>query len=662
MKKIVLLLLIIQTITVKAENYPADSILPTHSKWELSFQDEFSGNKPDETKWHIYNGPMKRKYMTGRYRGNIKVQDGLLKLITKQVQSNPLKFTAGYIWTKSFKQKYGYFEARIRYGSSTGLNNAFWLVTRKTKKSKTFEIDINEGHYPNEIVTTIHTWNKSGEIKSISSKYYPPKKNLSKNFHIYACEWTPKKINIYFDGKKIFEGKNIKCHSPVPVLLSTAVTLFSGKATEQLDDTSMDIDWVRVYKRIPNAPKISDSKLTIRADKFLSWHAASDDLTLKNKIIYKIYLSEKANNTKLQTGFKLGETNGIIKLDLAQIPTNKKYYINVFAFNEAGDYTPYIANAVHFINNSKNPPKPGKQGKININASSWDKINISWAPANHQSSLKYLVYISDKNNIESADSAFKNGHLSATVTGKSFCSVDGLKSGQKLWINIISIASDGSRNNYQMTSIKMPINTSPPFVQYSFTNPENPGEDDSTNKFNAANHGVKIVRDMERYSSVAEFDGKSAFMTVPALNMNSNSATISVWLKIPKKQINYAGIIFSRRETAGLWFNSSAIGYRWPGGCPFNWHTSFKPPINEWFQLIMVVKPDKTTVYMRKDAKLYYTDYLDASHQKCALNFLEIGRDSHKTKNGVIRYFKGLMDDIKIYSRAMTLEEVKKLK
>ena len=662
MKKIVLLLFIIQTITIKAENYPAGSILPPHSKWKLSFQDEFTANKLDEKKWHIYNGPMKRKYMTGRYRGNIKVQDGLLKLITKKVQSNPLKFTAGYIWTKSFKQKYGYFEARIRYAPSTGLNNAFWLVTRKAKKSETFEIDINEGHYPNEIVTTIHTWNKSGKIKSISSKYYPPKKNLSKNFHIYACEWTPEKINIYFDGKKIFDGKNSRCHLAVPVLLSTAVTLFSGKATEQLDDTSMDIDWVRVYKCIPNAPKISDSKLLVKSDNFLCWDAASDDITNKNRIIYKVYLSPKAHEACPKTGIKLGESIGRSKFDLAQVPRNKKYYINVFAFDEAGNCTPYSERTIHFVNKGKNKPSPGNQGTINIKAPSWNKINLSWAPASHQSKLKYLIYTSNKNNIENIDSVFKNGQLRTTLTNKSSCSIGGFNSGQKIWINIIAIAQDGSRNNYQMSSIKMPLNVSKPFVQYTFTDPEYPGKDDSNNKFNATNHGVKVVRDMERYSSVAEFNGKSTFMTIPALNMNSNTATISVWIKIPNKQKNYTGIIFSRKETAGLWFNAPGLGYRWAGGCPYNWNTPFKAPINKWFQLILVVKPDKAIVYMRKDDKLYSIDYPKASHQKSALNFLEIGRDSHKTKDGIIRYFKGRMDDVKIYNHAMTFDEVKKCK
>ena len=66
-------------------------------------------------------------------------------------------WTAGSIWTRQAFQ-YGYFECRYKYGGAEGLNNSFWLMptTKVPAGQKHFEIDINEGHYPNRLNTNIH--------------------------------------------------------------------------------------------------------------------------------------------------------------------------------------------------------------------------------------------------------------------------------------------------------------------------------------------------------------------------------------------------------------------------------------------------------------------------------------------------------------------------
>ena len=68
-------------------------------------------------------------------------------------------WTSGNIWTKK-KFKYGYFECRYKYAAASATNNSFWLMTQGVdpKVGKRFEIDINEGHFPNEVNTNIHNW------------------------------------------------------------------------------------------------------------------------------------------------------------------------------------------------------------------------------------------------------------------------------------------------------------------------------------------------------------------------------------------------------------------------------------------------------------------------------------------------------------------------
>lgn len=129
------------------------------SDWKLVWQDEFDyPNRKLDQQWESQNGPS-RHILCSRWRENVVVKDGILHLINKKEKRGGQEWTSGSIWTKR-KFKYGYFECRYRYAEATGTNNSFWLMTRGPEPmvGKRFEIDINEGHYPNEINTNIHNW------------------------------------------------------------------------------------------------------------------------------------------------------------------------------------------------------------------------------------------------------------------------------------------------------------------------------------------------------------------------------------------------------------------------------------------------------------------------------------------------------------------------
>jgi beta-glucanase (GH16 family) len=136
------------------------SILPGGAgNWKLSWFDEF--DYPDaqlEQKWISQNGPSWHT-LCSRWRENVVVNDGTLKLINKKESRGGQEWTSGNIWTKT-KFQYGYFECRYKYAAATGTNNSFWIMTTGTNPTvgKKFEIDINEGHYSSEIATNVHNW------------------------------------------------------------------------------------------------------------------------------------------------------------------------------------------------------------------------------------------------------------------------------------------------------------------------------------------------------------------------------------------------------------------------------------------------------------------------------------------------------------------------
>jgi len=222
------------------------SLLPP-GEWKLVFHDEFTGTEEalDQT-WESQNGPSTH-IKCSRWRENAVVSDGVLKLNAKKENRGGQEWTAASLWTKR-KFKYGYFECRYKYAKAKGTNNSFWLMTRDLPDDAPgmFEIDINEGHYPNKVNMNIH--NKSGKHWAKSKHITIDGANLADEFHTYGFEWNKDELIWYFDGKEIRREENTICHREAPVWLSLAIMDWAGPVTDAVDGTSMKVDYVRVFQ------------------------------------------------------------------------------------------------------------------------------------------------------------------------------------------------------------------------------------------------------------------------------------------------------------------------------------------------------------------------------------------------------------------------------
>ncbi|XPF92572.1 family 16 glycosylhydrolase [Colwellia sp. RE-S-Sl-9] len=144
-------------------NVVSDNFQP--SNWQLAWHDEFdyvgeSGAKELDKRWDAHHGPS-HHILSSRWRENVEVNEGALYLVNRKEKRAGQEWTSGSIRTKE-QFSYGYYEARYKYAASNGTNNSFWLMSyplgSQPPKGKLFEIDINEGHYPNEVNTNIHNW------------------------------------------------------------------------------------------------------------------------------------------------------------------------------------------------------------------------------------------------------------------------------------------------------------------------------------------------------------------------------------------------------------------------------------------------------------------------------------------------------------------------
>jgi beta-glucanase (GH16 family) len=156
---------------------------------------------------------------------NVVITSSELQLRTLNAVDCRAKWSAGSMISKT-RQRYGFFEARMKIANISGLNNAFWLVT-----TDHFEIDIAEVHYPNDVRLTLHNnnnWDTEKEDKmGFDSKFAD---NFSQDYHYYGVLWTPKEIIFEIDGEPIAAIEtNGAIRAAADIRFSTAVTEFGGK-------------------------------------------------------------------------------------------------------------------------------------------------------------------------------------------------------------------------------------------------------------------------------------------------------------------------------------------------------------------------------------------------------------------------------------------------
>lgn len=219
---------------------------PKAAAWKLMFSDEFNGTSLNTNVW-ISDASAPGHILSSRWPENVVVENGILRLLAKKEQRAGREWTTGSIWTRRFKQQYGYFECRMRIAAASGLNNAFWLMTQnKTTDPVHFEIDITESHYPVRHMMNIHQW--SGAHFANGRGWIAPV-DLSADYHLYALEWNEKEIVWYFDGVEIRREPNVFCHDRATVYASLAVGSWAGEITDAIDGTSQDVDWIRIYQK-----------------------------------------------------------------------------------------------------------------------------------------------------------------------------------------------------------------------------------------------------------------------------------------------------------------------------------------------------------------------------------------------------------------------------
>ena len=232
---------------------PEGQVNPDNKKeWKLVWEDDFDykSRKDLLEVWKSDNQPHTH-ILCSRWEENVEVGDGVVRLVNRKENRGGQEWTSGSL--TSYKDfQYGYFECRYKFAAAPATNSSFWLAVRDTKvmpeKGHPYEIDINEGHYPSEYTCTIHDFTKERTCVFTDRKELT-ESDPTKEYHTYGLAWDENELVFYIDRQEFRRVANDICHSPTPIRLSEAILKWAGEATDAIDGTFMEIDYVKVYAK-----------------------------------------------------------------------------------------------------------------------------------------------------------------------------------------------------------------------------------------------------------------------------------------------------------------------------------------------------------------------------------------------------------------------------
>ena len=172
-----------------------------------------------------------------------------------------------------------------------------------------------------------------------------------------------------------------------------------------------------------------------------------------------------------------------------------------------------------------------------------------------------------------------------------------------------------------------------------------------------------VAMAQERKAEAPELDGIDDYISISSLNLDTNTVTISAWLKRHGDQAK-AGIVFSRdgSTNAGLSFISgNRLRYTWNNNSSktYGWDSGLIVPNSQWVHVVLVVEPHKATLYLNQNGEITSaTNSLEHSAERFG-GVTCIGLDPDKS--GGSRFFKGLIDEVAIFDHALTAKEIEQL-
>ena len=259
--------------------------MPADADWNLVWSDEFDSAEIDATKWSPNIWPARKvndedQAYTPREE-NLRIENGMLVIEAHREAYDDASYTSGRLHSSGKGDfLYGRFEVRAKLPRGQGSWPAIWMLPSDPFKYATTcaagedwqgsstcdawpnsgEMDIMEhvGYQMGHVHGTVHTrayywveWEqRKGRILD---------DDVADEFHVYAMEWSPERIDIFVDDTLYFTYMNENkgweewpFDQPFHLILNIAVGGVWGRAGGPIDDSifpqRMLVDYVRVFE------------------------------------------------------------------------------------------------------------------------------------------------------------------------------------------------------------------------------------------------------------------------------------------------------------------------------------------------------------------------------------------------------------------------------
>ena len=161
----------------------------------------------------------------------------------------------------------------------------------------------------------------------------------------------------------------------------------------------------------------------------------------------------------------------------------------------------------------------------------------------------------------------------------------------------------------------------------------------------------------------------NSWAIVPALNLNTNTVTITMWLNPNGLQGDYTGLLIDRNTgtKAGMTYTvGQSLGYVWNNDDSVTWSYQSGPviPTNIWSLVALVVTPTNASFYVINTNGVSSTSFAYAhnnmswSGRSTPDPLITIGTDLPSWQG---RTFNGVIDEVAVFNQALSANQIQSL-
>jgi hypothetical protein len=155
------------------------------------------------------------------------------------------------------------------------------------------------------------------------------------------------------------------------------------------------------------------------------------------------------------------------------------------------------------------------------------------------------------------------------------------------------------------------------------------------------------------------FDGVSGSVAIPALNLNTNTVTMTCWVKPSGGQLKDAGLVFSRQgaTTSGLKISNGGgteLGFDWNNSAE-NFVSGLNMVDGQWNFAALIIDPNQAILCLHDGSSFTCVTNVIANLNQAFEGKTLIGQYSGTTTNV---NFNGNIDEVAIFKRTLSVGEV----